>query len=275
MTFPSVGGGWGCQYGEAEYSADGETSGLCLTNGGATNFNSIGPFSGIHLTDFQGPLVDMFLANTLPTTAPAALRFYASNSADGGVKTNFLTLSPQLGQVFFIGDGLTGTGTGSIQTFIVPAAATHLYLGYLDNCAPPGNTVPSCYSDNVGSLSATALLQYYIPDWVEPTLSTAPSARGGASMAYDAAGYYALLFGGGTFGAPDDDTWVWLYGWYQLSPATSPSARGFAGSRAIWWGRPERKQVQRHVDLGRSYLDPAVPVGLAAAAQSHERRDGV
>jgi hypothetical protein len=207
MTFPSVGGAWGCQNGEAEYSADGETSGQCLTNGGATNFNSIGPFSGVHLTDFQGPLVGMFLGNTLPASAPAALRFYVSNKSAGGTQTDFLALSPQIGQVFFIGDGLTGTGTGLAQTFVVPPAATHLYLGYFDTCAPPGNTIPSCYSDNVGSLNVTARLQYYIPDWVEPTLTTSsPSARGGLGLAYDAAGYYALLFGGSDFGPPNDDT---------------------------------------------------------------------
>jgi hypothetical protein len=230
MTFPTVGGVWGCQNGLREYGADGETSGACLSAAGPTNFGSIGPFSGYQATDFVGALVGIFLADTLPATPPAALRFYVSNRSDGGTQTDFLTLSPRIGQVFFIGDGLTGTGT--IQTFVVPPAATHLYLGYVDTCLPPGNTVPGCYFDNVGSLDVTARLQYYIPDWVEPSLSTAPSARCCMPMTYDAAGYYSLLFGGGNAitGARYSDTWVWRYGWYQLSPAGSPSARMASGT---------------------------------------------
>ncbi len=42
------------------------------------------------------------------------------------------SVSPLLGQVFFIGDGLTGTGTGSVQVFHVPAGATHLYFANID-----------------------------------------------------------------------------------------------------------------------------------------------
>jgi hypothetical protein len=32
--------------------------------------NPIGPFSGVDSTDFVGPLVGMFLEDTLPTSAP-------------------------------------------------------------------------------------------------------------------------------------------------------------------------------------------------------------
>jgi hypothetical protein len=232
MTFPSVGGAWGCQNGLPEYGADGQTSGACLTNGGATNFNSIGPLSGYHMTDFQGALVGVFLQDTLPPTAPAALRFYVSNNASGGVQTSFLALAPQIRQVFFIGDGLTGTGTGHIQTFYVPPTATHLYLGYADNCRAPNNTEPGCYSDNVGSLSVTARLQQWVPDWVQPTLSTAPSARMASAMAYDAATFSTVLFGGSSAYTPGmtyGDTWVWRSGWNQVFPATSPPARRDAG----------------------------------------------
>lgn len=229
MTLPSVGGAWGCQTGLPEYGADGQTSGACLTDGGPTNFNSIGPLSGYHLTNFVGALAGVFLEDTLPSSAAPALRFYVSNKADGGIQTDFLTLSPRIGQVFFIGDGLTGTGTGHIQTFFVPPTATHLYLGYVDNCRAPNNTVPGCYSDNVGSLNATVRLQNWVPDWVQPTLSTAPSGRCCSGIAYDAAHYYTLLFGGGDAGQPNpnpqNDTWIWHNGWYKLSPATSPSPR--------------------------------------------------
>jgi hypothetical protein len=37
-----------------------------------------------------------------------------------------------LQQSFFIGDGLTGTGVGSVQTFIAPEGATRLFLGSMD-----------------------------------------------------------------------------------------------------------------------------------------------
>ena len=92
LTFPSVGGAWTCQNGYPEYSADGTTSGNCLLYGTPTNFNSIGPFSGYHLTDFVGALAGVFLENALPTSPAPALRFYVSNNSQGGIKTNFLAL---------------------------------------------------------------------------------------------------------------------------------------------------------------------------------------
>ena len=62
-----------------------------------------------------------------------------------------------IGQLFFIGDSLTGTGAGNIQAFEVPPTATHLYLGYVDSCTLTNGT-PGCYSDNGGTLVATFLL---------------------------------------------------------------------------------------------------------------------
>ena len=94
----------------------------------------------------------MFLEDALPPSAPPPLKFYVSDNSQGGVQTDFKTLNPKVGQVFFIGDGLTGTGIGSVQVFQVPPTATHLYLGYIDACN--GGPAPSCYSDNAGSLLA-------------------------------------------------------------------------------------------------------------------------
>jgi PEP-CTERM motif len=45
---------------------------------------------------------------------------------------NFTSISPLRGQVFFIGDGLTGTGSGTRQQFIVPVGATRLYFAAVD-----------------------------------------------------------------------------------------------------------------------------------------------
>ena len=66
------------------------------------------------------------------------------------IGTNFTSLSPVLQQLFFIGDGLTGDGSGSVQVFYVPSGATFLYLGIPDACFYNG--LPSCYYDNVGDL---------------------------------------------------------------------------------------------------------------------------
>lgn len=61
--------------------------------------------------------------------------------------------------------------------------------------------------------------------WTQLHPATSPSARFGASMAYDAATQQVVLFGGGA-GYPLNDTWSWDgITWTQLHPATSPPAR--------------------------------------------------
>lgn len=125
VTFPSVGGAWTCTASVPEYGADG--TGLstgCKPPGGANISNPIGTFSGYESTDFSGAMVGMFLENALPASAPPALRFYVSDSAQGGIQTDFRTLNPRIGQVFFIGDGLTGTGSGVVQVFEVSVTWT-------------------------------------------------------------------------------------------------------------------------------------------------------
>jgi len=152
LTFSSVTGAWNCGQNPL-YGPDGSTTTVCQPHNMA---NPIGTFSGYDTTDFTGGLAGVFLEDSLPHSAPAPLRFYVSDGAAGGIQTNFRSLSPQIGQIFFIGDGLTGTGTGAAQMFAVPPTATHLYLGYVDSCS---NSVPSCYSNNLGSLTATVNAQ--------------------------------------------------------------------------------------------------------------------
>jgi hypothetical protein len=94
-----------------------------------------------------GYLTGAFEGATL-TATPTALDFTGS----GG--TSFTSLSPALQQAFFIGDGLTGDGVGTTQTFYVPTGATTLYLGISDACGYNGS--PSCYGDNDGSFTVTA-----------------------------------------------------------------------------------------------------------------------
>jgi hypothetical protein len=227
LTFSSVAGAWSCSGGVAEYGADGTSSSLCYHAGGQDINNPTGPFSGYDLTDFTGAMVGVFLEDALPTSAPPPLRFYVSDSSHGGTQTAFKALGPKIGQVFFIGDGLTGTGSGSIQVFGVPPTATHLYLGYIDSCIQPGPTVPSCFSDNAGTLSAT--LQIHALNWVSPSLSPTPPGTCCFGMAYDYATQSTVLFGGSADPPYLDDTWILRGHWSQVSPATSPPPRGGPG----------------------------------------------
>jgi hypothetical protein len=97
--------------------------------------NVIGPVDGLYA---------VFLSNTDPTTvsAPSDLNFTGA----GGIGLDFTDLSPLLQQVFFIGDGLDGNGSGNVQNFHVPTGATRLYFGMLDG---------SGWYNNSGSFSVT------------------------------------------------------------------------------------------------------------------------
>ncbi len=93
------------------------------------------------------PLVGVFLDDNAPgAPAPATLQFTAS-----GLGFNFTTLSPALGQVFYIGDGKTASNQD--QLFFAPAGATRLFLGFAD--APYSTGAPGAYADNSGQLNVT------------------------------------------------------------------------------------------------------------------------
>lgn len=72
-------------------------------------------------------LIGVFLGPDEPDTGrtPSVLDF-------SRLGLDFSSLSPQLQQTFFIGDGLTGEGVGSQQVFHVPEGATRLFLGTMD-----------------------------------------------------------------------------------------------------------------------------------------------
>jgi Domain of unknown function DUF11/Bacterial Ig-like domain (group 2)/Divergent InlB B-repeat domain len=92
-----------------------------------------------------GYLVGLFVPAGGPAgVAPTALDFTSS-----GLGTSFTSLSPQLDQVFFIGDGLTGDGTGTQQTFNIPTGAGQLWLGISDAGGYVG--APGAYGDNLGT----------------------------------------------------------------------------------------------------------------------------
>ena len=92
----------------------------------------------------QGALVGVFLDAAIPSgnAPPATLDF-----TPGGLGTNFNSLAPELGQVFYIGDGVTLANL--IQTFVAPAGATRLALGIPDGFGFLGD--PGAYDDNDGA----------------------------------------------------------------------------------------------------------------------------
>ena len=125
----------------------------------------------------DGFLAGVFLGPSISSVTPTALSFSS---------TNFLTLSPQLQQAFFIGDGLTGDGTGQVQTFYVPAGATQLVLGISDACGYHGS--PSCYDDNSGAFLAVTAAGATSTVSSVPLPSSAPMF-GAALLALGAVGY--------------------------------------------------------------------------------------
>lgn len=109
-----------------------------------TNLTPSGRISGISAPT-SGFLAGVFIGGSLPASAPASLDF------NTGAGIDFLSLSPLLGQQFFIGNGRTSGNV--IQQFLIPDAATVLYLGIADGFGFQGN--PGAYDDNVGTYRAT------------------------------------------------------------------------------------------------------------------------
>jgi hypothetical protein len=111
--------------------------------------------SGIVFNGRQMFLVGVFLNDLVPSGfGPFADTYTNANSTQ-------TVFAPLLNQVFFIGDGKTGTciagcvtQTGSAQTFVVPTGGTRLFLGFADSFNNFSGA-PSAYGDNTGSLSVT------------------------------------------------------------------------------------------------------------------------
>ena len=112
-----------------------------------TDIDSYGGISG--LTDSETAL---FLAGVFlggggqPADPPPRLDL----SPGGPLGHDFQTVSPRLGQTFFVRDGLAQPED---QQFVVPQGATHLYLGFSDAYGFSGE--PGYYDDNLGSLDVT------------------------------------------------------------------------------------------------------------------------
>lgn len=144
VSFTKVVGKVGCS-GDAAFIADG---GDCA--GGNTDILSTDKIAGIVAHDRTLFLVGLFTGPKLPAKAPDRLDF-----SPGKLGNAFPQLKPQLGQVFFIGDGKTGTNAGVVQKFVIPAGATTLWLGYADAYGFQGN--PGAYGDNKGGLAVSVV----------------------------------------------------------------------------------------------------------------------
>jgi hypothetical protein len=113
--------------------------------GAVTDMDPYGNISGIYngsRTFFQ---VGVFLNDQQPA-GPIP-------SSQDTTDVSFASVSPALNQMFFIGDGLTGTGTGDQQLFYIPEGATQLYLGFADGNNFTG--LPGTYGDDIGSLNVS------------------------------------------------------------------------------------------------------------------------
>lgn len=122
---------------------------------GTTDITSNRALSGIRNDNATMFLVGVFLGPASPGAGPAPS---ALNFSDAALGRAFASLSPLLGQVFFIGDGKTGTGSGALQSFVAPAGATRVFLGFADAFEFGSLTnPPGFYGDNLGTLEATVV----------------------------------------------------------------------------------------------------------------------
>lgn len=147
LTFSSITGLANCCSGTPNAEPDGTTGRIDSTN---TNVSSSGGISGMAALGRQLFLAGLFVDSTsLPGgSAPAGLSY-----GGAGIGYDLSSYAPLLNQTFYIGDGLTGTGSGSVQSFVVPAGADTLFLGFLDSFGFVG--VPSFYNDNRGQFEVT------------------------------------------------------------------------------------------------------------------------
>jgi hypothetical protein len=126
----------------------------------AMNIDPLDGISGIKADPgLGGFLGGVFTSDAEPADpAPAALDY---TSASGTLTPNDASYAPGLDQVFFMGDGLTGTSAGKTQQFVVPAGATTLWLGVVDAGYYQGPPIST--EDNTGGFNATVGIQPFVP----------------------------------------------------------------------------------------------------------------
>ncbi|HKU39941.1 MAG TPA: VWA domain-containing protein [Polyangiales bacterium] len=141
VTFGDIHGRIGC----SRTAAWGPDGGGCA--GGITDLEDTETMSGIVHRQRTLFVAGVFAGAPAQGTAPPPRLDFS----DAALGSSFPKLEPKLGQMFFIGDGLMGTGDGSPQHFIIPEGATTLYLGFADGWDFRGT--PGYYADNKGSVA--------------------------------------------------------------------------------------------------------------------------
>lgn len=144
LRFESVTGKVNCASDSGLHGADG---GCCHTHVvGSTDSGSFRGLSGLRHGDYGLFLIGVFLDDDDPATeGPPPQTLDVTGHED------FADIRPALRQLFFVGDGMTGTGTGTIQRFHVPSGATRLALGVSDHAACDPSR--GFYEDNSGSFA--------------------------------------------------------------------------------------------------------------------------
>jgi len=138
------------QYLSGGCNSDTNFSGYTYTDGNGLvgtgeNVNSYGSISA-YKTSNAFSLIGVFLGPGGQTgPAPSPIDFTTTT----GIGMNFTSLSPQIGQIFEIGDGYTSSDI--TRTYYVPTGATELYLGFAD--APGFNGDCGHFNDNGGSVN--------------------------------------------------------------------------------------------------------------------------
>ncbi|WP_182377303.1 hypothetical protein [Nocardioides sp. WS12] len=140
VSFPSVSGEAGACSGCEPESIDGGN--LTFPS---TNLSALNGISGVIHEDRTLFVVGVFLGDDDPDQ---------QDQADLSGAESEETQEPEIGEVFFIGDGQTEDGT--TQEVVVPDGAQTLYLGFADGFAFQG--APGAYGDNSGTVDIEVTL---------------------------------------------------------------------------------------------------------------------
>jgi hypothetical protein len=138
LSFANVTGSTRCAVPNGFSGPDGSSA--CTS---ITDITGYGGISGIRAFGRTSFLVGLFLDANAPSGATAL-----TYGGPSGLSYDLASYAPTLGQLFFVGDGLTAGG--ATQQFVVPTAATRLYVGFVDGWAVQG--APGYFGDNSGRI---------------------------------------------------------------------------------------------------------------------------
>ena len=178
---------------------DGEAGNITGHLPGAENgmSNVLAPFNAL-----MGVFLSPGQPNLLP--APGTLDFSTPTSRD------YLTLSPLLQQVFFIGDGLTSSNI--VQQIAIPAGATRFFLGSMDEWG---------WYNNSGAFSVQV---------TGPALGAVPEPASLSLLAVGLLATLAYCLRGRAIRGRCQGVWTNL----EAAGSDTMAGRGFAGSGPVF-----------------------------------------